>query len=94
MITTATGVTILGAAIIIFSNAVKGFAEMSWEDLSRGLLGVGLALAMVAVAMNNMPATTPIIAAGMVLVGAALNIIASAVQGFSEMSWEEIAKKQ
>lgn len=92
MITTATGVTILGAAMLIFSNAVKGFADMSWEELGKGLLGMGAALAMVAVAMNNMPATAPIIATGMVLVGAALKIIASAVKDFSGMSWEEIAK--
>lgn len=92
MITTATGVTILGAAMLIFLNAVKGFADMSWEELGKGLLGMGTALAMVAVAMNNMPTTTPIIATGMVLVGAALKIIASAMRDFGGMSWEEIAK--
>lgn len=92
MITTATGVTILGAAMLIFADAVKDFADMSWEELGKGLLAMGVALAMVAVAMNNMPATTPIIATGMVLVGAALKIIASVMTDFSGMSWEEIAK--
>lgn len=92
MITTATGVTILGAAMLIFSNAVKGFAEMSWEELARGLLGMGIALASIAVAMNNMPTTTPIIASGLLLVGAALKIIASSVKDFGGMSWEGIAK--
>lgn len=92
MVATATGVTILGAAMLIFANAVKNFANMSWEELGKGLLGMGTALAMVAVVMNNMPATTPIIAAGIVLVGTALKIIASAMSDFGGMSWEEIAK--
>ena len=92
MITTATGITILGAAMLIFSNAVKGFAEMSWEELGKGLLGMGAALSMVAVAMNNMPAKTPIIAAGMVLVGASLKIISSAMKDFAGMTWEEISR--
>ena len=92
LILTATGVTILGAAMLIFSNAMKGFADMSWEEMSRGLLGMASSLTMVALAMNYMPATTPIIAAGMILVGAALKIIASSMKDFSGMSWEEIAK--
>jgi tape measure domain-containing protein len=92
MIATATGVTILGAAMLIFSNAVKSFAEMNWEELAKGLLGMGVSLAAVAVAMNNMPTTTPIIAAGMILVGEALKIIAGSMNDFSGMSWEGIAK--
>lgn len=92
MISTATGVTILGAAMLIFSNAVKGFAELSWEEFAKGLLGMGVSLAAVAVAMNNMPVTTPIIASGLVLVGAALKIIASSVKDFGSMSWEGVAK--
>ena len=92
MILTATGLVILGAAMNVFASAVEQFGNMSWEELGKGLLGMGTSLAIVAVAMNNMPKDILLTATGLVLVGAALNIIASALTSFADMTWEEIAK--
>lgn len=92
VISTATGMVILGSAMLIFGEAIGNMGSMSLEQIGKGLLAMGASLAAVAIAMNNMPATTPIIATGMVLVGAALKVIASAMSDFGEMSWEEIAK--
>lgn len=92
VIATAAGITILGAAMLIFGEAIEKMGSLSPETLAVGLLAMAAALSIVSASLNSMPKNTASIAAGMVLVGAALNIIASAMASFGEMSWEEMAK--
>lgn len=92
VISTATGMAILGAAMLIFQKAIEKMGQLSWMEIGKGLTTMGLALAMVAIAINNLPKSTVIIGAGLVLVGAALMIIASAVSKMGSMGWEEIGK--
>lgn len=92
VMSTATGMVILGAAMLIFAKAVENMGELSWMEIGKGLTTMGLTLTMVAIAINNMPKSTAIIATGLVLVGAALLIIAEAVEHMGGLSWEEIGK--
>lgn len=92
VISTATGMVILGAAMLIFEKAIEKMGELSWMQIGKGLTTMGLALAMVAIAINNLPKSTAIIGAGLVLVGAALLIISKAVTNMGSMGWEEIGK--
>lgn len=92
VVSTATGVTILAGAMLILEKAVDAFGSLDSMVMIQGLGGIGAVLAEVAGAMKLMPTTTPVIAAGMVLVGAALKIIASAMADFGSMSWEAMAK--
>lgn len=92
VIATAAGITMLGAAMLIFGEAIEKMGSLSPETLAVGLLAMAAALSIVSASLNSMPKDTATIAAGMVLVGAALNIIASAMASFGEMSWEEMAK--
>ena len=92
MLSMAVSMTILGAAMRIFAEAVDRFGSMSLEELGKGLLGMGGALAIVAGALHLMPKNMLTTSASMVIVGAALNLIADAVRNMGGMTWDEIAR--
>jgi tape measure domain-containing protein len=92
VLSTATSMILLGAALKIMASAVKDFGSMSWDEIGRGLATMAGALAEVVIAMNTMPKSTLLIGTGLVVVGAALKVLASAMKDFSSMSWEEIGK--
>ena len=92
VLSTATSMILLGAALKIMASAVKDFGSMSWDEIGRGLVTMAGALAEVVIAMNTMPKSTLLIGTGLVVVGAALKVLASAMKDFSSMSWEEIGK--
>ncbi len=81
---------LIAGAMILLSIAIAILSKLSWEELAKGLVGVGGALVIIAGAMKLMPANMPLTAAGLVLVGIALNAIALAVKQFSDMSWGEM----
>ena len=82
----------LAIAVTILAAAVKIFSTMNWEELATGLAGVLGSLTAIAAVMPFMPANLPITAAGLILVGVALNAIAAAVKIFASMSWEDLGK--
>lgn len=82
----------IAAAMKIFASAMSDFSQLSWEEVAKGLVAMGGALAEVAIAMNVMPKNMIGIGSGLVVVGAALNIMASALGKMGGMSWESIAK--
>lgn len=92
VISTATGMVILGSAMLIFGKAIENMGKLSLAEIGKGLLTMASSLAIIAVALKFMPTNTPIIATGMILVGTALKIIASAMNSFGNMSWEGVAK--
>lgn len=92
VITTSTGMVVLGAAMLIFGEAVDKFGSMDLATLAKGLTAMAGALTIAGVAIKLIPNNAIVIGAGLVAVGAALNIIASATQSFGNMSWEEIGK--
>lgn len=92
VISTATAMTILGAAMLVFGEAVEKMGNLSWGEIGRGLTTMAGSLAAVTVAMNLLPKGMMSKATGMVEVGVALLIIGEAVRNMGEMSWEEIAR--
>ena len=93
-ITTATGIVILAAAIKVLASACEDFGSMSWNEIIKGLISVGVLLASVSqftnrakFGINSIP-----IAAGIMILAVAIKVLASAVGDFGSMSWEEIAK--
>jgi len=88
----AAGLIGVATAVLILSAAMKIFATMSWEDIGKGLTGVAGGLAAIAAGMLLMPPTLPVTAAGLILVGVALNLIAAAIMAFGSLSWDEIGK--
>jgi tape measure domain-containing protein len=94
MITTATGMVILASAIRILVTAVSSLGGMSWEELAKGLLGVGALLGALTLfaRFSQASAAGLLSGVGIVLLATGIKILASAVQDMSGMSWGEIAK--
>lgn len=85
---------VFASAILILSSAVKKLADLSWEQLATGLVGVGVLLAEIdvfmATAKFSKGATST--ATGMVILAAAIKILASAVKDLAELDVEQLAK--
>lgn len=82
----------IAIALRILADAVKAFGEMSWSEMAKGLLGVGVGLAAVVLAMNLMPPETLLSAVGFTVIAVGLRILADAVKQFSKLSWGELAR--
>lgn len=92
LISTGLAMIEIGAAMKIFASAMADFGGMSWAEIGKSLLAMGGALAEVAVAMKAMPKNLIATGAGLVTVGAALNVLAEALGKMGGMSWEAVAK--
>lgn len=92
ILSSATALTVIGAAMLIFGKAIKDIGSLSIETIGKGLIGIGGALAAVAVAVNLMPKNMVGIGLGLLEVAAALKIIGSVIQDAGGMKWEEIGK--
>lgn len=92
VISTGVALIAIAAAMKIFASAVSDFGEMSWDELARGLVAMGGALAEVAIAVNFMPKNMMSAGAGLVIVASALLILAQSLSVMGGMSWEEIGK--
>lgn len=88
------GLVLLAAAIKILASAATDFAALSWEEIAKGLVSIGLILAGLAGFSAAAGGTKKMasIGVGMVLIAGAMKILAGALQEFATMSWEEIAK--
>ena len=90
----ATGMILFAAAIKILSSAVKTLGSMNWDDMAKGLVGVGVLLAEVEVFLNNAKfnGKAVLTATGIVILSSAIKVLASACKDFGSMSWGEITK--
>jgi tape measure domain-containing protein len=91
-ISTATGIVILAAAMKILASACNDFGSMQWDIIGRGLTAMSVALGEVTIAVRLMPKNMVGIGTGLVIVGAALEILANAMSKFGSMQWDEIGR--
>ena len=92
MISTGIGMIALGAAMLIFAEAVERMGQLSWEEIGKGLVTMAGALTAITIAMNLLPKGMINKATGMVVMGSALLIIGEAMSKFGNMQWDEIAR--
>ena len=92
VISTAVSLVIIASAMKILASAVKDFGSMSWEEIAKGLAAMGGALIEITIALKLMPKNMIATGLGLVIVGAALNIMAAALKNMGSMSWEEISR--
>ena len=94
MISTGVALVILAGAVKLLVSAVTDLAGLSWEELAKGLVGVGALLGALGLFTKfaTVEAGGVLAGAGLLLMAAGIKILASAVQDLSGMSWEEIAK--
>ena len=94
MIKGATQMVIFSAAIKILASACEDLSKLSWEDLAKGLVGVGVLMAEISLFLNTAKFSGKSIttATGIVILAAAIKILASACEDFGQMEWGEIGK--
>ena len=94
MISTATGIVILSAAMKVLASACKDFGQMEWSEIGKGLAGISGLLAELAVFTNLAGNAKHVMSTGVALIaiGAAMKIFASAVKDFGQLQWDEIGR--
>lgn len=90
-ISVGVGLIAVGAALEIVANALGKMGGMTWEEIAKGLVTIGGALAELAIGLNVMNGTLPGSAAMLVAAGA-LAILTPVLLALGSMSWESIAK--
>lgn len=90
-------------AILIVSKALKPISEtlaniskLSWEEIAKGLTGMGIALAEIGIitgALGSITGLSGILGAGALLLSVqGLGDIADALKKFGKMTWDEIGR--
>ena len=93
-ITSATGILILSAALLVLKEAVEGFGNMDPDSIIVGLAGIAGILAEIALFGAISAGGFTMIGLGIALniIAASLITLADAVKSFTGMSWEEIGR--
>lgn len=94
IMTGATSLVIFASAITILSSAVKSLSELDWDQLKRGLTGVGILMAEVVAFLHLAKFSGKAIttATGMVILASAIKVLGSACGDFGQMDWSQIRK--
>ncbi len=91
MVSLGVGLIAVGTALKIVGEALRDMGSMSWEEIAKGLVLMGGALAELAIGLNLMNGTLAGSAALLVAAGA-IAIFTPALALLGAMSWESIAK--
>jgi len=92
VISTALGLTILATAMLIFGSAIEKIGSLSWEQIGKGLAGMGAGLLIMAGALRLMPKNMLGMGLGLLVVSTSMVVMAQALQQMGTMSWEELGK--
>jgi tape measure domain-containing protein len=82
----------IAVGLTILQKAVSAFAGMSWGEMAKGMVGIAGGLIIIAVAMQAMPLSLPITAAGILVLSVALGVMAGAVKMMGSLSLATLAK--
>lgn len=90
----ASQMVIFAAAIKVLASACEDLSALDWEELAKGLVGVGVLLAEVSLFMNTAKFSGQSVttATGIVILSGAIEILASACEDFAQMNWGEIGR--
>ena len=93
-VSSATGILILSAALLVMKNAVEGFGSMDPDTIIKGLAGIAGILAEIALFAKFGGGGLNLIAlgAGLSIISGAMIELSNAVTTFGGMKWEELAK--
>ena len=90
------GIFVVAQSLAPIADALERLSELSWEEIGKGLLGMGGALAELAAVsgiLGKVAGAKGLLGATTVLIAAqALEPIGKALERIGEMSWEEIGK--
>ena len=92
----AVGISMIffATAIDILASAVKKLAELDWQGLAKGLIGVTVLIGALTLAAKGMSEVQGLVktGVGLILLAVAIKILVSAVNDLSGISWADMAK--
>jgi len=93
-ITKGIGILLLATSMTILASAVKKLSEIDLGALAKGLVAMGVLLTELALFINMTPDAKRVISTsvGLVILGAAMLIFASAIEKMGNLSLEQIGK--
>lgn len=88
------GMVLIASALLILSSVVKKFENVNWETIGRSLVSIGALLLEISIFANLAGKAKHVISTGLslILVASSLKILASVVDDFSGMNWDEIKR--
>ena len=94
LIGTGAGLVVLAAAIKLLVTSVTQLAGLSWESLTKGLIGVGALLTGLTLFTKFQEANKGGVlqGAGIILLAYGIKLLADSVVEISKLSWDQIAK--
>lgn len=92
LLASGAALVIIASSMLIFADALDKFGSFDWETIGKGLVVMGGALTIIAAALAVMPPSSILSAAAVLVVAVSLNTLATALQMFGNMNWEDIAK--
>lgn len=94
MTSAAASLVILSVAVLILASAVQKLSDLSWEELAKGLVGVGglLGALMLFTKFSNTDGASISSGAGLMLLAVAVNIMASAIEKLGALDIPTLAK--
>ncbi len=94
IIATAIALDLLAGAIALLALSVIRLSGLSWEEMAKGLTGVGTLLIALGLftKISSLNATGVLSGAGIVLIATGILILSEAMQKLGGLSWLEIAK--
>ena len=92
MVSTGLGLIAIGAAMKIFSSAMRTMASLSWEEIAKGLVSMAGCLGAVTLALNFLPKGMITKGVGLIAVATSLTILAAAFDKMGNRNWSSVAK--
>ena len=88
------GMVLIASALLILSNVVKKFENINWDTIGRSLISIWALLLEISIFANLAGKVKHVISTGLslILVASSLKILASVVDDFSGMNWDEIKR--
>lgn len=82
----------MSVAVLILTSAVKSLASLEWDDMIKGLAGVGVLCFELSKTLENLDLDGLSIAKGigLILLATSIRILASSVKSLSELRWGEM----
>lgn len=89
MISIGAGLILVSIALLAITAAIKSMGNMSWNELVKGMVGLGVSLGLLAIGLRLMQTAMPG-ALAMMVAAVALNLLLIPIQAFANMSWAEL----
>ena len=83
---------ILAAAVKVLAKALGEFSKLNWGDIARGLTALAGSMTILVVALDAIPPTAALGAAGILIASLGLIKVARALEEMGQMSWGAIGK--